>query len=345
MEFSIGTKKVGDGHPVFVIAEVGSNHNQDYALALAHIDAAAEAGVDAVKFQTFKAEKHVSKFAEMPKYLDGYENIHELIKTLELDRDWQKPLKAYAESKGLIFFSSPCDNEAVDSLEEIEAPAHKIASFDLPDLDLVRYIAKTGKPILISTGMADWMEIQRAIEVCKEENNHQICLFQCTSLYPAPTELSNLNAMATMRCMSNVLTGYSDHTVGDLIPLAAVAMGATIIEKHFTLNRELPGPDHNFAIEPQELKLMMVKIREVENAKGDGVKAGPRIEEQDMYQKVRRSLHASCDIKKGEVISESMLVTKRPGFGIDPFKIKQVVGKVVKVDVPADHWIDWNMIN
>lgn len=344
MELRIKNRAIGDGHPVFVIAEIGSNHNQDFSLAIAHIDAAAEAGVDAVKFQTFRADKHVSKYAEMPSYLKGYDNIHELIRTLELDRDWQKPLQEYAESKGLIFLSSPCDYEAVDGLEALGAPAHKVASFDLPDLDLVRYIAKTQKPVLLSTGLADWMEIQRAVDVCRAEGNDQIALFQCTSLYPAPAHLSNLKAMATMRAAFGVITGYSDHTLGDTIPLAAVAMGAAVIEKHFTLDRSLPGPDHCFAIEPSELKDMMQKIRDVEAAIGNGAKTGPRQEELEMYQKARRSLHATRDIAAGEVITEDMLAVKRPGFGIQPYQKGQVIGRAARADIKADQWIAWDMI-
>jgi sialic acid synthase SpsE len=344
MEFNIGNRKIGDGHPVFVIAEIGSNHNQDFALAIAHIDAAVEAKVDAVKFQTFSADKHISKYAEMPTYLKNYDNIHELIRTLEIDRDWQKPLKEYAEKNGVIFFSSPCDYAAVDELEAIGSPAHKIASFDLPDLDLVSYIAKTGKPILLSTGLADWMEIQRAVDVCRKAGNNQIALFQCTSLYPAPSHLSNLKAMRTMRDAFNVVTGYSDHTIGDSVTLASVAMGAAIIEKHITLDRTLPGPDHSFAMQPSELKEMMLKIREIEAAIGDGAKNGPREEEQEMFKKARRSLHAKHDIAIGQTITEDMLVIKRPGLGIQPYQKNYVIGRAARSNIKADQWIDWTMI-
>jgi sialic acid synthase SpsE len=344
MKIKIGNKYIGDNYPTFIIAEVGSNHNQDFSLAIRHIDAAAEAGVDAVKFQTFKADKHISKYAEMPNYLEGYESIHGLIKSLELNRDWQKPLKEYAESKGLIFFSSPCDNEAVDGLEAIGAPAHKVASFDLPDLDLIRYIAKTQKPILLSTGLANWMEIQEAIDVCREEGNEKIVLFQCTSLYPAPVNLANLKSIQIMRDMYGVITGYSDHTLGDNIAIASVAMGAAVIEKHFTLDRGLPGPDHIFAIEPAELKKMIKKIREVESAKGDGSKTGPRDEEIDMYQKARRSLHANFDIKAGETITEKMLTSKRPGFGIPTYLKEQILGRKAKQDIKQDQWITWDQL-
>ena len=344
VKVKIGNKFIGDGKPTFIIAEVGSNHNQDYSLAIQHIDAAAEAGVDAVKFQTFKADKHISKYAEMPNYLEGYENIHDLIKSLELNRDWQEPLKKYAEDKNLIFLSSPCDFKAVDGLEGIGTLAYKVASFDLPDLDLIRYIARTQKPILLSTGLADWMEIQRAIDVCMEEGNKQIVLFQCTSLYPAPIGLSNLKSIQTMRNRFGVITGYSDHTLGDNVSIASVVIGAAAIEKHFTLDRNLPGPDHSFAIEPSELKAMVEKIRDVESAMGDGLKKGPRIEEMDMYKKARRSIHAACDINAGDIITESMLISKRPGHGIPIYLKKNILGRKAREDIKQDQWITWEHV-
>lgn len=344
MKIKMQDKFLGEGMPSFIIAEIGSNHNQDFSVALKLIDKAAEAGVDAVKFQTFKADSHISKFAQMPNYMKGYNDIHKLIKSLELNREWQSPLKDYAEEKGLIFFSSPCDCEAVDQLESLGVPAHKVASFDLPDLDLIRYIAKTNKPVFLSTGLADWMEIQRALDVCRQEGNEKIILFQCTSLYPAPPSLSNLRAIQTMKTVFNVLTGYSDHTVGDNVPLAAVSMGAVAIEKHFTLDRKMTGPDHAFAIEPDELKLMMKKIREIETAFGDGTKAGPREQEHDLYFKARRSLHAAIDIKKGEIISEKMLISKRPGFGIPIFQKNIVIGRKAQKNIDKDSWISWDFI-
>jgi sialic acid synthase SpsE len=344
MKVKIGNKYIGDNYPTFIIAEIGSNHNQDFSLAKQHIDAAAEAGVDAIKFQTFKADKHISRFAEMPDYLDGYDNIYDLIKSLELNRDWQEDLKKHAEERGLIFLSSPCDYEAVDGLEEIDTLAYKVASFDLPDLDLIRYIARTQKPILLSTGLADCMEMQRAIDVCLDEGNKQVVLLQCTSLYPAPINLSNLNAIQTMRDSFGVITGYSDHTLGDNISIASVVMGASVIEKHFTLDRNLSGPDHHFAIEPNELKDMVDKIREVELAMGDGLKNGPRIEEMDMYKKARRSLHAACDIDEGDIITESMLVSKRPGHGMPIYLKKYILGRRAREAIKKDHWITWEQV-
>ena len=192
--------------------------------------------------------------------------------------------------------------------------------------------------------MADSMEIQRAIEVCHQEDNHQIILFQCTSLYPAPSELSNLKSMITMKEQFQTVVGYSDHTIGDLIPLASVAMGAAIIEKHFTLDKTLQGPDHSFAMEPHELKMMVEKIREVEKSLGNGEKNGPRPEELSMYNTVRRSIHAAKSIKVGEVITENMLTTKRPGFGIEPYRKNEIIGATAQVNIKKDHWIDWDMI-
>ncbi|MEL7465964.1 MAG: N-acetylneuraminate synthase family protein [Pseudomonadota bacterium] len=344
MTFKIGEREVGDGCPSYVIAEIGSNHNQDFELALKMIDAAAEAGADAVKFQTFTGEAHVSKFAKMPSYLMEGESIQDLLKTLELDRSWHAPLQEHAKKKGVDFFSSPCDFDAVDELAAIGAPAMKVASFDLTDLTLITHIAEKGTPVILSTGLADWMDIQRAVDACRAAGNEKIAVLQCTSLYPAPVDLSNLRAMATMRDAFRVTTGYSDHTLGDTVSCAAVAMGATIIEKHFTLDRSLPGPDHSFAMEPDEFAAMTTRIRETEAAFGDGSKTGPRGPEMEMAEKVRRSLHVARDVAEGETITREMLTIKRPGRGIPPYLIDQVIGRTARQSIPADHWIDWSMI-
>lgn len=334
---------IGDSQPCFVIAEIGSNHNHDFDLAKQLIDAAAEAGVDAVKFQTFHAESHYSKRSPGFSYLNN-RNTYDLIKSLELDRSWHAPLKQYAESRSLIFLSSPCDIEAVDELDQLGLSAFKVASFDLSDLTLIRHIAKTKRSIILSTGMANWMEIQRAVDICRETGNEKIILLQCTSLYPAPPYLSNLRSMRVMREVFGLPTGYSDHTESDHICLAAVAMGACMIEKHFTLDKKLAGPDHLFAIEPEPLKQMMQRLREVESAIGDGSKAGPRSEEFEMFEKGRRSLHARTRISKGDVISPDMLITKRPGLGISPHLTDVLVGRVARTDIEEDQWITWEMV-
>jgi sialic acid synthase SpsE len=334
---------IGDSQPCFVIAEIGSNHNHDFDLAKKMIDAAAEAGVDAVKFQTFRAHSHYSKRAPGFSYLNNC-NTFDLIKSLEIDRSWHAPLKEYAENRNLAFLSSPCDIEAIDELNQLGSPAFKVASFDLSDLALIRHMARTGHPIILSTGMADWMDIQRAVDACKQEGNDKIVLLQCTSLYPAPACLSNLRAMNVMRDAFGVLVGYSDHTEGDHICLASVAMGACMIEKHFTLDRTLPGPDHPFAIEPASLERMVQRLREVEVAMGDGAKAGPRPEEREMFEKGRRSIHARIRIPRGEKITSDKLITKRPGLGIAPHLANVIIGRVARIDIEEDQWITWEMI-
>ncbi len=334
---------IGDDQPCFVIAEIGSNHNHDFDLAKKMIDAAAKAGVDAVKFQTFRASNHYSKRAPGFSYLQNCDTF-ELIKGLELDRSWHAPLKEYAESLNLIFLTSPCDREAIDELDRLGMTAFKVASFDLSDLGLIRHMARTRRPVILSTGLADWMDIQRAINVCAEEGNENIVLLQCTSLYPAPAYLSNLRAINVMRDAFGVLTGYSDHTEGDHVSLAAVALGASVIEKHFTLDRNLPGPDHPFAIEPEPLKQMMLRLREVEAAMGDGAKTGPRPEEHEMFEKGRRSLHAKCRILKGEIIKPEKITIKRPGLGIAPHLMDVVVGRTARCEIEEDQWITWEMV-
>ena len=340
---NIGRRRVGDHQPCFVIAEIGSNHNQNLELAFEHIDAAAAAGVDAVKFQTFKAGRHYSRFTPGFSYLDN-RDTYSLIETLELNREWHAQLKRRAEGRGVEFFSSPCDVEAIDELARLDVCAYKVASFDLPDTGLINRMATNGKPVILSTGMADGADIRAGVDACRAAGNEQTILLQCTSLYPAPARLSNLASMAAMRRIFGVLTGYSDHTLGDHIPLAAVALGACMLEKHFTLNRGLPGPDHAFAMEPAELKDMMRKLREVEAAVGDGAKNGPRSEEMEMYEKGRRSLHAARDIRAGERITGEDIAVKRPGLGISPRLRDQVVGRIARANIPADRWITWDML-
>jgi sialic acid synthase SpsE len=339
----VGNRIVGNGQPCFVIAEIGSNHNQDLSLAYKLIDAAADAGADAVKFQTFKASEHYSKKAPGFSYLDNT-NTHDLIRSMELDRTWQRSLKQHAEERGIIFFSSPCDSDAINGLEKLGVPAYKVASFDLTDDQLISEIASKGKPIILSTGMATWMDIQNAIDAAKNVGNDKLILLQCTSLYPAPVNLTNLRAMLSMQTAFNTLVGYSDHTMGDHISLAAVAMGACVIEKHFTLDRTMPGPDHPFAMEADEFNEMMKKIRDIELAIGDGIKNGPRPEEEEMAEKGRRSLHAAISISAGQEITSDMLNVKRPGLGIPPFLRDQIIGRIARRDIEADEWMTWDMV-
>jgi len=334
---------IGVNSPCFVIAEIGSNHNGDWELALRHIDRAIDSGVNAIKFQTFDSKKHVSSFARTSYNGETDVKVQDILKDLEINREWHKPLYEYCKDRNVTFLSSPCDYEAVDQLEEVGVSMHKISSFDITDLDLINCIASTGKPIIMSTGLANCNEIKRAVDQCRSVGNNDIILLQCTSLYPAPVYLSNLNAIKTMSKKFNVLTGYSDHTEGDVVACASVAMGACVIEKHFTLDRSLSGPDHHFAIEPYELKNMVEKIRIIEESFGDGIKDGPRGDEIEISMKSRRSVHAACDIPSGSMISSDMLLNKRPGYGVEPYLKNDIIGKKTKVDIAADEWITWDM--
>lgn len=345
IEIRIGKQILGHGHPTYVIAEAGSNHNQDFEMAKAMIKAAAEAGADAIKFQAFRAKEHYSKYTPNFTYLKekGHlQSTYDLVRSLEINREWHPQLMKYAESRGIMFFATTCDVEAVGQLGNLGVAAFKMSSFDLPDVYLLQYMAKLGKPLILSTGMADYADIQTAVQTCRHAGNEQIVLLQCTSLYPAPVTLTNLAAIKIMRNAFGCLVGYSDHTLGDHIAIAAVARGACVIEKHFTLDRSLPGPDHSFAIEPDELAEMVRKIRDVENAIGDGMKDGPREEELEVYEKGRRSIHAMCAISPGEIITRDKICIKRPGYGIPPKFMELVTGMRATKSIPEDHWIGWD---
>ena len=318
MNKTIKTKHhmLGDDNPSYIIAEIGSNHNGNFDIACELIEKAKFAGANAVKFQTFKAKNHYSK--NTPKISLYKEDIYSLIESLEIDRTWHIKLSKLCEDLSIDFMDSPCDFEAIKLAQSVDMDILKVASFDMVDSKLVRRIAQTGKGIMLSTGMANLSEIQNAINICHSENNYNIVLLQCTSLYPAPVKLSNLNAMKTLKQAFGCIVGYSDHTLGDHIACAAVANGAKVIEKHYTFNKNAKGPDHEFAIMPEDLKDMISKIREIEYAMGDGIKNGPREEELEMYKKARRSILASKNLFKGDIITEDSLVIKRPGMGISP---------------------------
>lgn len=340
-EVKIGDKKIGLDHPTYIIAEVGANHNRDKTIAKKLIDKAADAGVDAVKFQTYKAETLYSKNA--PKFSKDTMRPYDLIKANELPLEWHRELFQYTVRKKLHFLSSPFDFEAVDELQNIGVPAFKVASFEIVDHELLRYIAKNKKPIILSTGLATLGEIEEALNVIRSEGNDEIILLHCASLYPSPPEIVNLNVIQTLSKTFQVPIGFSDHTLGSHIALAAIAKGATVIEKHFTLDKRLKGPDHSFAIEPEELKQLVKHIRDVEQAMGTGIKGRSKAE-QEMYEKGRRSIIAAQHILKGTTITRKMLIVKRPGYGIEPRFINMVVGRIAKKDIKADHWITWKDI-
>lgn len=346
-EIKIGNITVGNDNPVFIIAEAGSNHDGDLGQAKKLIDVAAEARVDAVKFQTFTADKIAARTDdEVMKLGDEYDtadDLYDLYKSLELPREWQQELKDYAQKKGLIFLSTPFDYEAVDQLEELGMPAYKIASFECIDIPFLRYIAKKGKPIILSTGMADLGEIEESLEAIYNEGNKQVILLHCGISYPMPVEDVNLAAMGTMRQAFLLPIGYSDHTLGITVPISAVARGAKVIEKHFTLDKNLPGPDHKFALEPDELKAMVKGIREAEAAIGSPIKRHVSAEEVH-YHRGRRSIFAIQDIPAGTEITAEMIGVLRPGIGLKPKYFDLLIGRTARKDIKANEPITWEKI-
>jgi N,N'-diacetyllegionaminate synthase len=346
-EFRIGERAVGAGNPCYVIAEAGANHNRDLGIARELIEVAQRAGADAVKFQTYSGRRIYSTKTPRFDYLKDVsdKSPSELLEEIELPREWQAELAEHARGVGIDFFSSPFDDEAVRELDALDVPVMKIASFEIVDLPLIRAAAATGRPLLISTGMTTLGEIEEALDSARDGGAPAAGLMQCTSVYPAPPERANLRAMETMRSAFGVPTGLSDHTTGIAVPIAAAALGASFVEKHFTLDRTMEGPDHPFALEPDELREMVAGIREAQAALGDGRKEGPGPEEsEEMYRLARRSLIVTRDLPAGTVLEREMITVKRPGFGIAPKHLELVIGRALKVDVEEDEILTWEMI-
>jgi sialic acid synthase SpsE len=344
--FNIGPqKKIGGSEPCFIIAEAGSNHNRDLKLAFKLIDIAFEANADAVKFQTFTAETIASDADTDLSKIDfaGAKSLFELYKNLELPREWQKDLFSYAKEKGITFLSTPFDEKAVDELFQIGVEAFKIASFEITHFPLLRHVAQTDKPVLLSTGMATLGEIEEAVEVLFDAGCDKIGLFHCGIGYPMKMEDVNLRAMDTMSHVFRCPVGYSDHTLGIEVPVAAVARGASMIEKHFTVGHELPGPDHGFALEPKDLMAMVSGIRIVEKALGSYLK-GPA--ESELLHKKRgcRSLYAKKAIPKGTVITEDMVSVLRPGAGLHPRNMATIIGRRVVRDICQNEPLTWDCL-
>jgi N-acetylneuraminate synthase len=347
-KISIGDRAVGVGEPVFIIAEAGVNHNGDLSLALQLVDAAKAAGADAVKFQTFVAENVVTPEASKADYqkksTGEQESQLEMVKRLELSFADFRKLDQHCRELDILFMSTPFDFESVDFLHELHVPAFKISSGDLTNHPLLQFVASKGRPIILSTGMSDLSEIAEAVEVIRASGNDQIALLQCVTNYPADAAEVNLNAMRTMSETFGVPVGYSDHTLGIEIALAAAALGAAIIEKHFTLDSSLPGPDHRASLEPPALIAMINGIRTVESALGDGIKV-PAPSEARNALVARRSIVATQDIAAGSVISRDALGLKRPGTGLPPKMLQQVVGHTARVNVKAGELLRLDMFD
>ena len=346
-KIKIAGRPVGEGEPCFIIAEAGVNHNGDINLAKKLIDIAKEAGADAVKFQTFRAEEMVTKNAKKAEYqketTGTKESQFEMIKRLELTESDFKELYNYTLEKGEIFLSSPFDKVSVELLDRLGVPAFKIPSGEITNSPLLKHIARKKKPIILSTGRSTLGEIEEALEVMRQEGMEEIILLHCVSCYPAKIEDMNLRAMETSKHAFKLPVGLSDHTMGITIPIAAVALGACILEKHFTLDKNLPGPDHRASLEPQELKQMVQAIRDVEKARGDGIKK-PTQEEKENKKAARRSIVAKVDIPKGTIIAEEMLDIKRPGTGIEPRYLNLVVDAKAVRGIKQNGAINWEML-
>jgi N-acetylneuraminate synthase/N,N'-diacetyllegionaminate synthase len=342
----IEDRLIGDVSPCFIVAEVGVNHNGDVNLAKKLIDASKEAGADAVKFQTFKAENVVTKNAEKADYqkeATGHGSQHEMIKKLELSGDDFRELAEYAKERNIMFLSSPFCKDSVDLLDKIGVPAFKIASGEITNLPLLKYVSSKGKPIILSTGMATLGEIEEAIETIRSGGVKDIILLHCVTSYPAKIEDANLKAIQTLKYAFKLPVGFSDHTREIAIPVAAVALGACVIEKHLTLDRKMPGPDHKASLEPHEFEEMVKAIRNVEKALGDGIKK-PTEEEEKIKKVARRSIVAKVNIPKGATITEGMLDVKRPGTGIEPKYMKIIVGRKTKKKIKKDELITMDKI-
>ncbi len=331
---------------VFIIAEAGVNHNGSLELAKKMVEVAKECGADAVKFQTFKAENVISRFAPKAEYqkqtTGENESQLEMVKKLELSFQDFIDLKNYCDKVGIIFMSTPFDFESIDFLNSIGMEIFKIPSGEITNLPYLERIGKLNKKVILSTGMADLGEIEDALDILiqsgtKKEN---ITVLHCNTEYPTPYEDVNLRAMLTIKEAFKVNVGYSDHTPGIEIPIAAVALGATVIEKHFTLDKNMPGPDHKASLEPKELKEMITSIRNVEKALGDGIKKPSKSELKNIHI-ARKYIVAKKDIKKGEIFSEENLTVKRTGKeGISPMRWYEIVGKRSPKDFKEDEAVE-----
>ncbi|MBU5310755.1 N-acetylneuraminate synthase [Tissierella carlieri] len=328
---------------VFIIAEAGVNHNGSIDLAKKLIDKASEAGADAVKFQSFKAEKLVTKNAQKAQYQEvttgNEENQFEMIKRLELDYEKHEELINYCKSRGIMFLSSPFDLESIDLLNNLGLEIFKIPSGEITNLPYLRKIGSLNKKVILSTGMSILGDIEKALKILKTSGTTDITVLHCNTEYPTPVGDVNLNAMNTIKEAFKVEVGYSDHTLGIEVPIAAVALGATAIEKHFTLDKTMEGPDHRASLEPNELREMVRCIRNIEMALGDGLKKLTESEAKNINI-VRKSIVAGRNIKKGEVFTIENLEIKRPGNGISPMRWDEVIGKLAIRDYEEDELIE-----
>ena len=347
MNFRIGNFNTAEENKVFIVAELSANHNHSFDIAVQSIKAIKDCGADAVKIQTYTADTlTIDSDKEYFKIQQGTiwdgATLYQLYQTAYTPWEWQPKLKQFAEELGLIFFSTPFDKSSVDFLEKINVPVYKIASFEIVDIPLIEYAAAKGKPMIISTGIATEEEIKDAVNACKRMGNNQIALLKCTSEYPAQIEDANLKMIPLLKNKFNVVAGLSDHTLSTTVPIAAAALGAKIIEKHFILDRKIGGPDSSFSLEPEEFKIMVDEIRRVEKALGN-----ENFELTDKIKKSRkfaRSLFAVIDITAGEIFTENNIRSIRPSNGLAPKYLKEILGKKASADIEKGTPLSWDLI-
>ena len=345
--FKANQYDIGCDNPCFIIAEAGVNHNGNLEIARQLIKVAANAGTDAIKFQTFQAEKLATVDAPKADYQKKttakQESQYGMLCRLELSAEAHRDLIATCEEKGILFLSSPFDEQSADFLEELGVPAFKIPSGEITNLPFLQHIASKGKPLILSTGMASIGEVEAAVQTIRATGNPSLVLLHCVSNYPTDPVDVNLRAMQTMAAAFGVPVGFSDHTLGIEVALAAVALGACVIEKHFTLDRHLPGPDHQASLEPQELASLVQGIRKVEAALGHGRKE-PAASEARIAAVARKSLVAIQDIKAGTILTEELIASRRPGTGIAPGMRSHLIGRTARCFIPAGTAIAWEML-
>jgi len=345
--FIIENRKIAETEPPYIIAELSANHNGSLQRAKLLLKMAKESGVDAIKIQTYSADTMTidcdkSDFMIKGGLWDGYK-LYDLYDEAHTPFEWHSELYKYAKELGVVLFSSPFDETAVDLLETLNTPAYKIASFELTDLPLISYVAKKGKPIFMSTGMASEVEISEAIETARSSGCNSLLLFHCISSYPTPIAQSNLKQIIKLKKTFGVSVGLSDHTIGNTAAITAIALGACAIEKHFTISRNDKGPDSGFSIEPNELKSLVNETRDAWNALGDDNFSRPKSESDSKV--FRRSLYFVSDIKSGEKIKSTDIRRIRPGFGIPPKHFDEIIGKTVTKDVSRGEAVRWELIS
>lgn len=334
----IAGRRIGPGYPCFVIAETGVNHNGRLDLARRLVNKARQAGADAVKFQTFKAERLATISAPKAEYqrhhTDSVESQFEMLRRLELSPKAHRAVLALCARSGILFLSSPFDEQSADFLDSLGVAAFKIPSGEITNLPFLAHVAGKGKPLIISTGMATLGEVEMAVNAVRKAGSRDIILLHCVSNYPANPADINLRAMKTLETAFGVPVGYSDHTPGIEVSIAAVALGACVVEKHFTLDRTLPGPDHRSSLEPDELASLIHGLRSVESSLGHGRKE-PAASEANTAEAARKSLVSACDIQAGTPLSHDKIAVRRPGLGLPPAMISFVIGRTARVFIPA----------